>query len=205
MSTLTTRVFMGLCLVFAMGAILVPAFMSPAGTVQANDKDKTGDKTKKAEVGPFKHGSGILNTFPFTPAKQTKPKVLESGFADWGHYPVNFQGGYGATIGATSIKVYIDDIEWYYSTSADSGVRSPDGNGQPADGGWQYPDVRQFGVVLYQPGINSYWRITGTDPNSATAVTGLVNTKGVWIAVNDVNGTYNDNWGSFKVHIKIVE
>lgn len=125
----------------------------------------------------------------------------ERAFQCWMHPAVNYAGGTPIGDRATAVSVYISDLSWHFA--GNSGViTNPAGNGQDAGSGWQYPNAKQFGIVLYQNNGN-YWQINGTSPSNMTRITGLLNTSPIYFAVNDTRGNYGDNWGSYIVCVQV--
>ena len=149
---------------------------------------------------------GLLDSYAANAAEDAPTKREEgvesketASFLFWKHRAVTH--GRTLNVRATAISVYIPDCHWHYSRSTRSLITTPRGTGNRAGSGWMFPDANQHGIVIRQDG--RYWQINGTSSSSPTRITGLTNTKGVEVFVNDTNGNLGDNWGAFDVRIRI--
>ncbi len=127
-------------------------------------------------------------------------------FVTYGHMGVNFEGGVklGGGFSASKVEVYVDDIQWYNGPNDDGGpaITSPLGNNVVSGNDFVYPEFYQLAIVLRQDD-GTVQRVDSTDPANPNGFA-IEPSLPLYFAVNDVKGTYGDNWGSYKVFIKIL-
>jgi hypothetical protein len=182
----------------ALTVCLVASALSVASIVHSQDKKNDGKAADmhRAELGYFTSFGGVN-----VEDKPEARRPTDADFLWWKHRSVISAAGRKLNVRATAISVYVSDCQWNYSVDAGSQITSPAGNGQMAGNGWAYPNGNQFGILIRQG--NNYWQINGTTPGAPTQISGLTNTDGVWVSVNDTNGNYGDNWGAFDVNIRV--
>jgi hypothetical protein len=147
--------------------------------------------------------AGFLQSLPTVgAASQMKDTKAEAaGFTCWVHMAVNYPGGNPIPVRATAVSVYASDLNWHFASGSNSVITSPSGSGAGAGGGWQYPNAAQFSIVIYQGG--NYWQVNSLDSNNPTKISGLTNTQDIFVAVNDTQGNYGDNWGSYYICLRV--
>ena len=136
----------------------------------------------------------------------TAEQVFPASFLYWTACPVNYQGGLrlftgGSVLRASRIKVYAFNVKWRYAANSET-ITSPTGNGKTSGGGFVYPGAKEFGLVIRQPGESAN-QISSQSLGSPDNFS-LVNTKDIYVDVNDTNGNYGDNWGCFSIGIEVV-
>jgi hypothetical protein len=170
--------------------------MSPGVQSQEKKSDDKPAETLRADPGYFASFGGVN-----VADKPETTKTEAADFGWWKHRSVISPAGRKLAVTATAISVYVSDCQWNYAIDANARITSPTGNGQRAGSGWAFPNGNQFGVLVRQG--NNYWQVNGTSAAAPTRITGLTNTDGVWVSVNDTNGNYNDNWGAFDIYIRV--
>jgi hypothetical protein len=154
-------------------------------------------------------GSGLGSLDEDGPA--SAPNLMDG--VVWNNVRTDRQAGLcikaDTAIRATEIAAYVDDVRWYYSAS-NSAVESPEGNYVAASSDWNFPAHPRFAIVFYQPERGStipdlittrtVWGQTESQP---TVIRGLRSTRDLCFNVNDQWGTYNDNAGSFDLHVRV--
>jgi hypothetical protein len=174
----------------------------PAKSDGEKDTKKIANK-EGTEVKRFTAPEGWLKSLPRGYARKgIKPrnsKALDSGFGWYNNCAVNNVTDLLGSSGTTAISVYADDVDWMYAFGGPH-VTSPIGDGGIAGDGWRFPNAQRFGIVVFQG--NNYWNVESTDPNNPTRITGLSNTTDILVTVNDTNGNYGDNGGSFDLYLR---
>jgi hypothetical protein len=107
---------------------------------------------------------------------------------------------------ASRIKVWVDDVYWRLWIKKDPVVKSPLGNGAAAPGGFRFPGLPQFGIVLFQDGQTPF-SVSGTTEASGQ-VFQVSNGVPIILGVNDgsvVTAGYDDNSGAFDCYVQLLQ
>ncbi len=185
--------------------VVILAVFSVVVAKPAEEKDsRKGSNDAGKEATMFTAPEGWLRSLPVggvrAAAKPKSKALADAGYSWFNNVGVNTNVTLNGTAGSTAISVYASDIDWSYAFGSSPRIESPAGEGGTAGGGWQFPNAHRFGIVIFQG--NNYWNVESTDPNNPTRITGLSNTTNIVATVNDTNGNYGDNWGSFDLYVR---
>jgi hypothetical protein len=191
--------------VFALCGVASLAMLPLAAAKKVDEADeKKHDDKKGKEAKKFTAAEGWLKSLPRGPElKSTKPlqeAVRTAGYGWYNNVGVNLNTTLTDTVGSTAVSVYAADIRWRYAFGSSPDVTSPTGDGGTGGAGWQFPNAHRFGIVVFQG--SNYWNVESTDPANPTKITGLSNTTPIVVSVNDTNGNYGDNSGSFDLYVR---
>lgn len=188
---------------FNVSDLVHPAVDSRIALVSATAVDAA-VQTLDADQGGagFEESTGYLQSLPIAAEEQAQPADgpdSAPGFGWYNNLRVNGNTTLTDTVGTTKISVYARDVRWRYAFGSGA-VTSPGGNGGSGGSGWRFRNAHRFGIVVYQG--NRYWNVTSTSRTQPTVITGLTNTLPVVVTVNDTNGNYSDNGGSFDLYVR---
>lgn len=108
----------------------------------------------------------------------------------------------GQSLRASAIDIFADDIYWWYGYSAANLVTHANGYNSPSDASWQFSGLKQFQIVLYQPGGSAFG--IESETSAASQRLNLNPNLDCLIGVNDVVNTYFDNSGAFSIYVRVV-